>query len=108
MTIDKLSAETPDLTLQNVRRLAELFPECVTEGPQGSASDRGEPVIDFDLLRQALADHLVEGPQERYRLDWPGKRQALLAANRPIDKTLRPMPEGSVDFETTRNLFIEG
>lgn len=108
MSIDKLSAQSPDLTLQNVRRLAELFPECVTEGPQGSAADRGEPVIDFDLLRQALADHLVEGPQERYRLDWPGKRQALLAANAPIDKTLRPMREDSVDFDTTKNLFIEG
>src|SRR5690606_14425135 len=50
----------------------------------------------------------VEGPQERYRLDWPGKRQALLTANAPIDKTLRPMREESVDFDTTRNLFIEG
>ena len=108
MTIEKLSEETPDLTLQNVRRLAELFPACVTEGPGGSASDRGEPVIDFDLLRQALSDHLVEGPQERYRLDWPGKRGALLAANRPIGETLRPMRQDSVDFDTTRNLFIEG
>ena len=108
MTIEKLDATTPDLTRQNIARLAELFPECVTEGPEGSASDRGEPVIDFDLLRQALADHLVEGPQERYRLDWPGKRQALLTANAPIDKTLRPMREDSVDFDNTRNLFIEG
>lgn len=108
MTIEKLDATTPDLTRQNIRRLAELFPECVTEGPVGTASDRGEPVIDLDRLRQALADHLVEGPQERYRLDWPGKRQALLTANTPIDKTLRPMREESVDFDTTRNLFIEG
>lgn len=108
MTIEKLDASTPDLTRQNIARLAELFPECVTEGPLGSASDRGEPVIDFDLLRQALSDHLVEGPQERYRLDWPGKRQALLTANAPIDKTLRPIREDSVDFDTTRNLFIEG
>ncbi len=108
MTIEKLEATTADLTRQNIARLAELFPECVTEGPTGSASDRGEPVIDFDLLRQAVADHLVEGPQERYRLEWPGKRQALLTANAPIDKTLRPMREDSVDFDTTRNLFIEG
>jgi adenine-specific DNA-methyltransferase len=108
MTIEKLGATTPDITKQNVARLAELFPECVTEGPEGTASDRGEPVIDWDLLKQALADHLVEGPQERYRLDWPGKRQALLTANAPIDKTLRPMREDSVDFDTTRNLFIEG
>lgn len=108
MTIEKLDPATPDLTKQNVARLAELFPECVTEGPSGTASDRGEPAIDFDLLRQALSDHAVDGPQERYRLDWPGKRQALLAANTPIDKTLRPMREDSVEFETTRNLFIEG
>ena len=108
MPIKKMPETTPDLTRQNIARLAELFPECVTEGPEGSASDRGEPVIDFDLLRLALADHLVDGPQERYRLDWPGKRQALLTANAPIDKTLRPMREDSVDFDTTRNLFIEG
>ena len=108
MTIERLGAETLDITKQNIARLAELFPECVTEGPTGTASDRGEPVIDWDLLKQALSDHLVEGPQERYRLDWPGKREALLTANAPIDKTLRPMREDSVDFDTTRNLFIEG
>jgi len=108
MTIEKLPDTTPDLTRQNIVRLAELFPECVTEGPEGTASDRGEPVIDWDLLKQALSDHLVEGPQERYRLDWPGKRQALLTANAAIDKTLRPMRGESVDFDTTRNLFIEG
>lgn len=108
MTIEKLPETTPDITRQNVARLAELFPECVTEGPAGSASDRAEPVVDFDLLRQALSDHLIEGPQERYRLDWPGKREALLTANTPIDKTLRPMRNESVDFDTTRNLFIEG
>lgn len=108
MTIDKLDSTTPDLTRQNIARLAELFPECVTEGPSGTASDGNGPVVDFDLLRQALSDHIVEGPQERYRLDWPGKRQALLAANTPIDKTLRPMRNDSVDFDTSRNLFIEG
>lgn len=108
MTIEKLGDTTPDLTRRNIARLAALFPECVTEGPAGTASGRDGPVIDFDLLRQALADHLVEGPQERYRLDWPGKRQALLTANAPIDKTLRPMRDDSVDFDATRNLFIEG
>lgn len=103
MTIEKLDAFTPDLTRQNIERLLELFPECRTEG-----SREGAPAVDFDLLRQALSDHLVEGPAERYRLDWPGKRQALLTANTPIDKTLRPMREESVNFDTTRNLFIEG
>ena len=103
MTIAKLDASTPDLTRQNIERLLELFPECRTEGSREDA-----PSVDFDLLRQALSDYLVEGPAERYRLDWPGKRQALLTANTPIDKTLRPMREESVDFDTTRNLFIEG
>ncbi len=64
--------------------------------------------VDFDLLRQELSDSIVEGPQERYHLDWPGKREALLTANAPIAKTLRPCREESVDFDTTKNLFIEG
>ena len=64
--------------------------------------------VDFDLLRQELSDHIVEGPQERYQLNWPGKREALITANAPIAKTLRPAREESVNFDTTRNLFIEG
>lgn len=97
---------SPDLTEQNIDKLAELFPTVVTE----SMDADGNPVraIDFDLLRQELSDHVVEGPQERYRLDWPGKREALFVANAPIAKTLRPEREESRDFDTTRNLFIEG
>ena len=104
--MDKLKMHTPDLATAKIERLAELFPACVTE----SRSDDGtvKRAIDFDLLRQELSDHIVEGPQERYRLDWPGKREALLAANAPIAKTLRPCREESVDFDTTKNLFIEG
>ncbi|MBK6856125.1 MAG: site-specific DNA-methyltransferase [Microthrixaceae bacterium] len=64
--------------------------------------------IDFDALRQELSDHVVDGPRERYQLDWPGKRAAAFAANAPIAKTLRPVREESVDFDTTKNLFIEG
>ncbi len=64
--------------------------------------------VDFDQLRQELSESIVEGPQERYHLNWPGKRKALLTANAPIAKTLRPCREESVDFDTTRNLFIEG
>ncbi|XJJ69421.1 site-specific DNA-methyltransferase (plasmid) [Novosphingobium sp. BL-8A] len=75
-----------------------------------AADDQGivRFAVDFDQLRQQLSDHIVEGPQERYRLDWPGKREALLTANAPIAKTLRPAREESVDFDTTQNLFIEG
>jgi adenine-specific DNA-methyltransferase len=64
--------------------------------------------IDFDQLRQELTGSIVEGPQERYQIDWPGKRGALLTANAPIAKTLRPNRAESVDFDTTQNLFIEG
>ena len=104
--MEKLKLHTPDLTNANVEKLAGLFPQCVTE----AANEGGKLVrsIDFDLLRQELTDRIVEGPAERYRLDWPGKREALLAANAPIAKTLRPHREKSVDFDTTRNLFIEG
>jgi len=97
---------SPDLTGQNMDRIAELFPTVVTE----TVDDEGtiSRAIDFDLLRQELSDHIVEGPQERYQLDWPGKREALFTANAPIAKTLRPVREESVDFDTTQNLFIEG
>ncbi|MGB4209640.1 MAG: site-specific DNA-methyltransferase [Thermovirgaceae bacterium] len=104
--MENLKMHSPNLTEENIARLAELFPNCVTE----SREEKGilKKSIDFDLLRQELADHIVEGPQERYRLDWPGKREALLTANAPIAKTLRPCREESVDFDTTKNLFIEG
>lgn len=97
---------SPDLTDGNIEKLAELFPAVITE----SVDDDGnvKMTVDFDLLRQELSDHLVEGPQERYRLDWPGKRAAAFTANAPIAKTLRPVREVSVDFDTTKNLFIEG
>lgn len=104
--IEKLKMHSPDLTAQNIDRIAALFPGCVTEakGPDGTP----RRMIDFDLLRQELSDSIVEGPQERYHLDWPGKRQALITANAPIAKTLRPVRAESVEFDTTRNLFIEG
>lgn len=94
------------MTAANIEKIAALFPTVVTE----SLDADGNPVrsVDFDLLRQELSDHIVEGPQERYRLDWPGKRAALFSANAPIAKTLRPVREESVDFDSTQNLFIEG
>lgn len=97
---------SPDLTVSNVAKIAELFPSVITE----SLDADGNPVstVDFDLLRQELSDHVVEGPQERYQLDWPGKRAAWFAANAPIAKTLRPARGESVDFDSTKNIFIEG
>ena len=105
-TPEKLKMHTPDLVSANLAWVAERFPGCITE----SRNDNGELVraVDFDLLRQELSTEIVEGPQERYHLNWPGKREALLAANAPIAKTLRPGREKSGDFDTTRNLFIEG
>lgn len=102
----KLRMHTPNLTDENVSRIRELFPSCVTEA-QGECG-RVKLVVDFDQLRQELSESIVEGPQERYHLNWPGKREALIAANAPIAKTLRPCREESVDFDTTKNLFIEG
>lgn len=104
--MEKLKMHTPDLTSQNVEKIAALFPNCVTE----TQDEQGKLTrsIDFDQLRQELSGTIVEGPRERYHLDWPGKREAILAANAPIAKTLRPCREESVDFDTTKNLFIEG
>ena len=97
---------SPDLTQANIDKIAELFPNVMTESL--NADGNPERAVDFDLLRQELSGHIVEGPQERYRLDWPGKRAAAFAANAPIAKTLRPVREESVNFDTTKNLFIEG
>ena len=107
--MQKLKLHSPDLTQANIDKLdaiSKLFPHCVTEAldAQGVLSKS----VDFDQLRQELSATLVEGPQERYQLNWPGKREALLTANAPIAKTLRPCREESVDFDTTQNLFIEG
>lgn len=104
--MDKLKMHSPNLTQDNIARILEIFPGCVTEarGEDGSV----KLAVDFDQLRQELTESIVEGPQERYHLNWPGKREASLAANAPIAKTLRPCRDESVDFDTTKNLFIEG
>ncbi|WP_279110573.1 site-specific DNA-methyltransferase [Bartonella apis] len=104
--MDKMEMHSPDLSQQNVEKLKELFPDCVTE----SRDENGKPIssIDFDLLKQELSGHVLEDPQERYQIDWPGKHKAMFIANAPIAKTLRPAREESVDFDNTKNLFIEG
>ena len=98
---DKLDMQSPNLVNQNIEKLAELFPNCVTESANGKA-------IDFDLLKQELNHAVVEGNKERYRLEWPGKREAIVTANLPTTKTLRPVREDSVDFDNTENIYIEG
>lgn len=101
MNIDKLDLQSPDLVNENFEKLAALFPNCVTESAAGKA-------IDFDLLKQELSHAVIEGNRERYRLEWPGKREAIVTANLPTTKTLRPVREDSVDFDNTENLYIEG
>lgn len=91
---------------ENINKIAQLFPNCVTEakGENGEITKK----IDFDMLKQELSHSLVEGREERYQFTWPDKRQAILTANAPINKTLRPCREESVNFDETENLYIEG
>ena len=90
---------------ENVSKIAQLFPNCVTE----AKDENGEIThkIDFDMLKQELSTSIVEGREERYQFTWPDKKQAILTANAPINKTLRPCREESVNFDTTENLYIE-
>ncbi len=101
MSIEKLDLQTPNLVNANFEKLGELFPNCVTETANGKA-------IDFDMLKQELSHAVIEGNKERYRLEWPGKREAIVTANLPTTKTLRPVREDSVDFDNTENIYIEG
>lgn len=94
-----------DKVAENIRNVEALFPNAVTEQKFGGAIRK---VVDFDVLRQELSDCIVEGPEERYQFTWPDKRKSILAANAPINKTLRPCREESVNFDTTENLYIEG
>lgn len=104
--MDSLKMQSPNLVDTNIEKIAALFPNCITEDRDENSTVRR--VVDFDLLRQELSASLVEGPRERYTLNWPGKNEAILTANAPIAKTLRPCKEESIDFENTRNVFIEG
>ena len=104
--MDKLKMSTPDLTDKNIEQIGALFPNVITETRDENGAVK--KAVDFDLLKQALSKNLVEDDNERYRLDWPGKKASLLKANTPITKTLRPCREESVNFDTTENLYIEG
>lgn len=102
-----LKMHSPDNCQDNIIKIGTLFPGCVTE-TYDEISGKLNRVVDFDQLRQELSNQIVEGPKERYRLDWPGKRQAMAKSNQSINKTLRPLKEMSLNFDKTRNLFIEG
>ena len=104
--MEKLKMQTADMAERNVELLGQMFPNCLTETI--NADGKLVRAIDFDKLRQELACEVVEGAEERYQFTWPDKRNAIRLANAPINKTLRPCREESVDFDNTENLYIEG
>ena len=104
--MEKLNMQTTNVVDENIKKIGELFPNCLTE----TLDENGRPqmAIDFDQLRQELSKNIVEGPEERYQFTWPDKRNAIRLANAPTTDTLRPCREESVDFDNTQNLYIEG
>ena len=103
--MDKMKFESPDMTAQNIDRIAALFPNCVTEAADGHGGIKR--AINFELLKQMLSPDVVDG-DERYEFTWVGKKAAIVEANKPIRKTLRPCVEESKNWDTTENLYIEG
>ena len=103
--MDKMKFETPDLTSENIAKIAALFPNCVTEASDGHGGSKR--AINFELLKQMLSPDVVDG-DERYEFTWVGKKAAIVEANKPIRKTLRPCMEESKNWDTTENLYIEG
>lgn len=108
---DKLKMQTENIADKNYEILSKMFPNALTETIAGYDDD-GKPIveraIDADVLRQEISCKVVEGKDERYQFTWPDKKKAVLLANAPIDKTLRPCRQKSVDFDNTENLYIEG
>ena len=106
MIMEKLKMQTANKADENFKKLAAMFPNAVTE----TINENGEVVraIDKDVLMQEISCTVVDGNEERYQFTWPDKKKSVLLANAPINKTLRPCREESVDFDTTENLYIEG
>ena len=109
--MEKLNMQSADGVQANIEKIASLFPDCVTETITGYEPD-GSPIlkhkVDFEKLQQNLSSEIISGKEERYQFTWPDKKKAILLANSPINATLRPCREESVDFDNTRNLYIEG
>ena len=99
--MNKLDMESLNIVDENIEKIGNLFPNVIVESEKGKS-------IDFDLLKQELSNVVVDENKEKYQLTWPGKREAILTANTPINKTLRPIKEKSVDFDNTKNIYIEG
>lgn len=104
--MEKLKMQTTNVVDENIKKIGELFPNCLTE--KLDENGRPQTAIDFDQLRQELSKDIVEGSEERYQFTWPDKRNAIRLANAPTTDTLRPCREESVDFDITQNLYIEG
>lgn len=109
--MEKMRMESVDMTEKNIDRIADLFPNCITEAVDEERSTPDQKVykkvVNFELLRQMLSGDVLEG-DEAYEFTWVGKKAAIVEANKPIRKTLRPCPEESVNWDTTENLYIEG
>ena len=103
--MEKMRMESVDMTAQNIDKIATLFPNCITETKDENGHMK--KVVNFDLLRQMLSGEVLEG-DESYEFTWVGKKAAIVEANKPIRKTLRPCQGESVDWDTTENLYIEG
>lgn len=103
--MEKMRMESIDMTAQNIDKIAALFPNCITE--TADENGRLKKAINFDVLRQMLSSDVIEG-DESYEFTWVGKKAAIVEANKPIRKTLRPCPKESVNWDTTENLYIEG
>lgn len=104
--MNRLRMETKNKANENFKKLIEMFPNAVTE----SMDENGDIVrsIDKDILMQEINCKVVEGAEERYQFTWPDKKKSILLSNAPISKTLRPCREESVNFDITKNLYIEG
>jgi adenine-specific DNA-methyltransferase len=103
--MNKLDLKTKNFINENLEKIAAIFPSCIVEAEIDGVKNN---LIDFDVLKQELSSSIIEGPQERYQINWPGKRTALLTANSPTSKTLRPKRSLSKNFDSTKNLLIEG
>ena len=103
--MEKMKLETANVAANNIERIGELFPNCITESKD--KNDQLKRAINFDMLRQMLSDDVVDG-KEAYEFTWVGKKASIVEANKPIRKTLRPCKEDSVNWDTTENLYIEG
>ena len=99
--MNKLDMQSIDIVDENIEKISELFPNVIVESANGKT-------IDFDLLKQELSKEIVDGVKEKYQLTWPGKKEAIVNANTPSKNTLRPIKEKSVDFDNTKNIYIEG